>query len=377
MLDYTFLANTTLQWLLAGGTAVLAFAVLYGLKSLLVRRIAAIASRTATRVDDLLAETLTATRLPVIVIMALYAGSTLLTLRPDTELVLSRIAVATGLIQAALWGDRAVRAWLQQYRASPLTDPGHATSTAAIGFIVRTVVWAVFLLMILDNLGVNITTLVASLGIGGIAVALAVQNILGDLFASLSIVLDKPFVIGDFIIVDGIAGTVEYVGLKTTRLRSLNGEQLIFSNTDLLGSRIHNFKRMETRRVVFQIGVTYGTPDATVAEIPGLIEEIVRQRADVRFDRAHFSGFGASSLDFEVVYIVNSPDYGVHMDARQQIFLDIYRAFNQRGIDFAFPTQTLHLVSEAPLEVMTQRRGEQPPAGIHAVRPASGGAAPR
>lgn len=365
MLDYELFGNTTLQWLLAGAVALLAIGLLYGLKSLLARRLAAFATHTATRVDDLLADTLSATRLPVILIIGLYAGSTLLDLPANTELVLSRIAIAAGLVQAALWGDHAVRAWLRQYRASPHTDPSHATSTAAIGFIVRMVVWTVFLLMILDNMGVNITTLVASLGIGGIAVALAVQNILGDLFASLSIVLDKPFVIGDFITVDELSGTVEYVGLKTTRLRSLNGEQLILSNADLLGSRIHNIKRMQSRRVVFSIGVTYGTPEERMAEIPRLIEGIVRERADVTFDRAHFSGFGASSLDFEVVYTVNTPDYGVHMDARQQIYLGIYRAFNERGIEFAFPTQTLHLVDAAAAQATPDAAAAQQRGGVN------------
>ena len=370
MLDYVFLGNTTTQWLLASGAGLLSALFLYGLKSLLSRRIAAIAARTTTRIDDMLADTLAATRMPVIIIMSLYVGSTFLLLNERSTLLMSRVAIAAGLIQAALWGDRAVRAWLTRYRVNPHTDPSHATSTAAIGFIVRMIVWTVFLLMILDNLGVDITTLVASLGIGGIAVALAVQNILGDLFASLSIVLDKPFAIGDFISVDDMAGTVEYVGLKTTRVRSLNGEQMIISNADLLGSRIHNLKRMESRRVVFQLGVTYGTPDDVIADIPELVAHIIKEQDGVRFDRAHFSGFGASSLDFEVVYTVNSPDFNVHMDMRQAIYLGIYRSFNERGIEFAFPTQTLHLVSAR----QDTASAAEPAQGLRAVLAASGGA---
>jgi small-conductance mechanosensitive channel len=197
--------------------------------------------------------------------------------------------------------------------------------------------------MVLDNLGVNITTLVASLGIGGIAVALAVQNILGDLFASLSIVLDKPFVVGDFIIVDKYLGTVEYVGLKTTRLRSLGGEQLVFSNADLLKSRLQNMTRMNRRRVAFTVTVTYDTPTAILRRVPAMLTEIVKAQEPVTFDRAHFSGMAASSLNFDVVYWVETADFNRHMDILQEIYLQIMDRFAAEGIEFAFPTQTLHV----------------------------------
>ena len=347
-MNYLFLGNTTLEWLAATGVALAVMLALYGVKGLLVRRIGAIAERTNTRYDDIVVAALASTRMPVMLIIGLYAGSTMLDLGDKAALFLSRVAMGATLVQAAIWADSAVRAWLAQYRASPQVDPGRATSTAALGFIVRVVVWAVFLLMILDNLGFNITTLVASLGIGGIAVALAVQNILGDLFASLSIVLDKPFVIGDFIVVGDALGTVEYVGLKTTRVRSLSGEQIIFSNGDLLDSRIRNLRRMETRRIVFTVGVTYSTSEELLRALPNEIAQIIKGQDQVKFDRAHFKGFGASSLDIEVVYIVNSADYAVYMDVQQEIYLQIYRRFNELGADFAFPTQTLHVVGLEP-----------------------------
>ena len=354
-MHYEFLGNTAMQWATAGAVAAALTLALYFLQALLVRRLGLVAARTVTGLDDILVETLAATRSWVLLALGLYAGSSFLTLGARAGLLAERAAICAALVQAAIWGDRAARAWLLQYRGGPQADPGRATSTAALGFMVRSAVWVVVLLMMLDNLGVNITTLVASLGIGGIAVALAVQNILGDLFASLSIVLDKPFVIGDFITVDEMAGTVEYVGLKTTRVRSLGGEQIIFSNADLLKSRIHNLKRIDSRRVVFQLGVTYGTPDAQLAAIPALLAGIVQAQPAVRFDRAHFSGFGPSSLDFEIVYIVNSADYLVHMDTRQAIFLAVYREFNARGIVFAYPTQTVHVVPAV-------ESGEEPPA---------------
>ena len=241
--------------------------------------------------------------------------------------------------------------WLHHYRTRrSVHDAAGATSTAALGFVARVAVWLVIVLMILDNFGVNITTLVASLGIGGIAVALALQNVLGDLFSSLSIVLDKPFVIGDFISVDDISGTVEYVGLKTTRIRGLGGEQVVFSNSDLLGSRIRNYKRMETRRIVFGIGVTYEISKQQVLAIPGILREVVEAQPQARFDRAHFKAYGASSLDFEVVYIVKTPEYGVYMDVQQAINLALFERFADEGIDFAYPTQTVYLARTKKIE---------------------------
>ncbi len=200
--------------------------------------------------------------------------------------------------------------------------------------------------MALDNLGFNITTLIASLGIGGIAVTLALQNILGDLFASLSIVLDKPFAVGDFVTVDELAGTVEFIGLKTTRLRSLSGEQIVCANGDLLKSRIRNYKRMQERRVLFELGLLYQSTPAQLEAVPGLVRAAVEAQPDTRFERAHFKGFGASSLDFEVVYHVTVPDYARYMDVQQGINLALVRAFAGAGIGFAYPSRTVFLVHQ-------------------------------
>jgi small-conductance mechanosensitive channel len=170
-----------------------------------------------------------------------------------------------------------------------------------------------------------------------------VQNVLSDLFASLSIVLDKPFVIGDFIIVDDLLGSVEYIGLKTTRIRSLSGEQIVFSNTDLLNARIRNFKRMYQRRAAFTFGVTYQTPYEQLATIPQMVRDIIEDQDAASFDRAHFFRYGASSLEFEVVYHVLDPDYNRYMDIQQAINLELFRRFEAEGISFAYPTQTLYL----------------------------------
>jgi small-conductance mechanosensitive channel len=212
-----------------------------------------------------------------------------------------------------------------------------------VSWVGRVVLWAVVMLLVLDNLGIDITALVAGLGIGGIAVALAVQNILGDLFASLSIVLDKPFVVGDFLVVDDCLGSVEYVGLKTTRLRSLSGEQLVISNADLLKSRLRNYGRMYERRVLFALGVTYQTPREKLEKIPGIIKEAVDGQEKVRFDRAHFKAYGDFALNFETVYYVLDPDYARYMDIQQAVNLKIHEAFESEAIEFAYPTQTLFL----------------------------------
>jgi len=225
-------------------------------------------------------------------------------------------------------------------------DAASVTLIALLAFIAKAVLGAVVLLLILDNVGVNVTALVAGLGVGGIAVALALQNILGDLLASLSIVLDKPFVLGDTINIGDLTGTVENVGLKTTHLRGAGGEQIVISNSDLLKSRIRNFKRMAERQVTLTFGVVYGTPAAALAAIPGLVREIVEAQEQVRFGRAHLKRLAEWSLEFEVAYAVLSPDYTLYMDRQQAINLALLRRLEDAGIALAFPTRTVHFAGE-------------------------------
>lgn len=348
-----FLANPLGDWLVALALAAIVAVGLDTLKSILLRRLrayVAAAPETARPAAVALAA-LSATRLAVLVVIGLYAGASLLTLSERAQLLAGRVAIAAVLAQCAIWGDHAVRAWLAAARARQVADPDRVTTSVAIAYLGRVALWSVVGLMILDNLGVNITTLVASLGIGGIALALAVQSILGDLFASLSIVVDKPFVAGDFIIVDSMLGTVERIGLKTTRVRSLDGEQIVFSNADLLKSRIRNLRRMEERRVVFRIAVTYDTPEPTLRALPGLLEAIVTAQPQVRFDRAHLGSLAAPAYTFEVVYYVNSADYRVYMDAQQEIYLGIVAMLGQQGVRLALPAHQVRLdtASSQPL----------------------------
>jgi small-conductance mechanosensitive channel len=351
LLDATFLGNSVRQWAVA---AVVLIVVVLGLRvtaRVVVGRLAALAKRTTTEWDDIVAAALAKTKSLFLLIIGIFAGSLVLTLPARTQDGIRQVAVIALLVQAGLWLGAVLTRWLQSYRKREMKeDPATATTVGALGFVGKLVLWTAIVLLALDNLGIDITTLVAGLGVGGVAVALALQNILGDLFASLSIVLDKPFVLGDFLIVDDHLGNVEYVGLKTTRLRSLWGEQLIFSNSDLLKSRVRNFGRMYQRRIVFAIGVTYQTPRAKLQAIPGIIREAIEAQDKTRFDRAHFKAYGDFSINFEAVYYVTVPDYNTYMDIQQAINLRIHERFEQERIEFAYPTQTLFVVRQGAAE---------------------------
>ena len=333
--------NSIAQWSAALLTVVFVLAAIRAIGWLLRRKLENAAS-TKTQIDDMACELVDRTKLWLIFFPVLLFAARWLDLPVAATKTIRDVAVIAFLIQAGVWTSALATFWIARVQRSKMeTDAAAATTISALGFVARVVIWAVVLLLVLDNLGFQITGLVAGLGIGGIAVALAAQKVLGDLFASASIVIDKPFVIGDFIAVGDFLGTVEYIGLKTTRLRSLGGEQIIFSNTDLLDSRVRNFKRMVERRIAFTLGVTYQTPKAKVEKIPSIIQGIIDATANARFDRSHFKTFGSFSLDVETVYWVLSPEFAVYMDTQQQINLEIMEAFEREQIEFAYPTQTL------------------------------------
>lgn len=312
-----------------------------------ITQIRRISTRTATDLDDLAVELLDKTRFLFILLVGLWAAARSLDLPEEWDSTMTGVLTAVLLLQVGLWGMGVVNYGVRHYRRARIDDdPGLVTAIGAIGVIVQLALWTVLLLTGLATFGIEITALVASLGIGGLAVALALQSVLGDLFASLSIVFDKPFVVGDFVEVGEFAGTVEHVGLKTTRIRSLSGEQLVFSNSDLLSSRIRNYKRMDERRVVFKLGVEYGLSPDTLRRIPELVREAVEAQENARFDRSNFKAFGDFSLDYETVYFMSVPDYAAYMATQQAINLAIYEAFEAEEIGFAFPTRTIHIVGE-------------------------------
>ncbi len=283
-----------------------------------------------------------------IVAAALYSGSLCLVMATGAAHWIRSVAMITLLIQIGLWINGYISALVQRYERLHLeAEAGKVTTFRALAFVGRIFIFTLVLVVALDQLpGVKVSALIASLGVGGIAIALALQNILADLFASLSISLDKPFALGDFIIVDNCLGTVESIGLKTTRIRSLSGEQLVFSNNDLLKSRIRNYKRMQQRRVPFTVGVTYQTPPEKLRKIPDLFKKQLELFDDVHFDRAHFKEYAAYSLNFEFVYFIHTSDYTRYMDIQQAINLGLYEAFEAEGIEFAYPTQKIYVDSD-------------------------------
>jgi len=353
LLNYEFLGNSLVAWSASIGLFLVLWAAL-GVARYVVRK------RLLGSVGDASPPALQVARHVVaqtagwfLFLVALYIGTRVLAPARWTDMM-PRVATIGLVVQLGLWATAALAQFMTLRRARQLAaDPGTVAAMDLVGFVLRLTVWAAVLLVLLDNLGVNITALVAGLGVGGIAVALAAQNVLGDLFSSLSIVFDKPFVVGDFIVVGELMGSVEHVGLKTTRVRSLSGEQVVFSNSDLLSSRIRNYGRMFERRIVGSIGITYQTPADKLRRIPTIIREIVERQAKVRFDRAHLHSFGDSALKFEFVYYVLTSDYNYHMDVQQSINLALFEQLGAEGVEFAYPTQTLHVAGVPASSVRT------------------------
>jgi len=347
-----FLGNDLVGWLTAIAIAIGTYLALRLVVWSMQRWVSKYTHHTSSNIDDIIVGTLGRTKKSLLTVAAVFAGSLALSLSSLPETILQRVAMLALFAQVGFWATDFIDSWITDYRKRQLeSDPGSVTGISAIGFMVKVAVWVVTLLLALDNLGVNITALATGLGIGGIAVALAVQSILGDLFASLSIMIDKPFVIGDYIKVGEFGGNVEQVGLKTTRVRSLLGEQLVFSNTDLLKSRLQNFGRMYERRGSFRIGILYETPRELVAKVPEMIREIVEAQEKTRFDRSHFKEFGDFALIYETVFYMTEPAYALYMDTQQAINEAIMARFETEGIEFAYPTQLLYTAEVASAEV--------------------------
>lgn len=237
---------------------------------------------------------------------------------------------------------------LVQRRALKRSDKRSAVwnGIAIIKWAISTFIWSAALLLLLDNAGVDITALIAGLGIGGIAIGLAAQGLFSDLFAGVSILFDKPFQRDDLIEFGDFIGTVSKIGLKTTRIRSLSGEEVIIRNTNLLDETIRNYQRLNERRWLFRIGVTYQTSADLLEQIPHWIKELIDATDNARFERAHFAGFGDSALEFEIVCHAQSMDYAVFMDVRQAVNVGLVRKFADEGVEFAYPTRTLMIARE-------------------------------
>ncbi|MEO8403397.1 MAG: mechanosensitive ion channel domain-containing protein [Chitinophagaceae bacterium] len=335
--------NTIKDWLIAAGIIAGCLLMAKLVQKIVVVRMHKAASRTASTIDDFIVSLLQRSVMPYVYILTVYAGLNYLAI--DSRIF--KILHVAILVTTVFFVIRSISATLayffQRFTSKNAKAPAQQNQAKGILLIVNIIIWIIGAIFLVDNLGYNITTIITGLGIGGIAIALAAQAILADLFSYLVIFFDKPFETGDFIIIGDKMGTVEYIGIKTTRLRALSGEQLIVSNTDLTNSRVQNYKRMEKRRVVYSIGVVYETSPDKLKSIPATIKKIVEVQPDTQFDRTHFTGFGDFSLTFEVVYYILSADYNLYMDRQQAINLAIFQAFDKAEIEFAYPTQKLLL----------------------------------
>ncbi len=341
-LQHTWLKNSYMAWAIAGGVFLACALVAVVTRHFARKQYERFAQSSQNELMELPLQLLAKTTLLFVLVMSLAAGLSTLQLPLKVKSATGTVVTVALFVQLGVWTTAALVTMLERRRRAALeTDRAAVGSLGIIGFVLRGVVWVLVLLLTLDNLGVDVTALVAGLGVGGIAVALAVQNVLGDLFASLSITLDKPFVVGDFLIVGEFLGTVEHIGIKSVRLRSLSGEQIIIANADLLGSRVRNYGRMYERRVLFTLGVTYQTPRAALEQIPKFIREAVELEPDTRFDRSHFARYAPSALEFETVYYVLTPDYNRYMDIQQRINFAVHEAFERESIEFAIPAQKL------------------------------------
>lgn len=343
MMDKVYFGNTVQSYLIALGIIVCSFIVIRIIRSVILGRLRAWSRKTETTVDDFLINGIEKSGIPLLYFGAVYMATTYLVFPARVE----KIIFAAMLFILTFYVLRAITTSLKYFIFSFLKkqEDSETKEKQARGLIiiVNVVLWMLGAVFLLDNLGYDVSAIIAGLGIGGIAIALAAQTILGDLFSYFVIFFDRPFELGDFIVVDDKMGVVEYIGIKTTRLRTLGGEQLICSNTDLTNARVHNYKRMQQRRIVFSLGIIYQSTYEMVKSVPEIVKKIIENQSDVKFDRAHFSGYGDSSLNFEFVYYILNADYTVYMDKQQAIYLEIFKEFESKGIEFAYPTQTLFI----------------------------------
>ncbi|MCL7960000.1 MAG: mechanosensitive ion channel family protein [marine benthic group bacterium] len=332
--------NTLETWLMGAAVALATGTVLWAFVPRLIRRARTLARSTGTYVDDAVVAAARGTRGFFFVAAGLFAGSRYVDLPRRIDAVFTDVLASAILIQVGMWLSGGYQSLLTHIRDDRYPDDAAvATSFNLIRLLGVGVIWFLIFVLVLQAWGVNVTALITGLGIGGIAIALAVQNILADLFASLSIIFDKPFLVGDFLTIDDYAGTVEEIGLKTTKLRSVSGEQLVMSNSDLLRSRIRNYGRMDERRGHFTFGIVYETDPDVVTQIPGWVEEIVEGQEMARFDRCHFKSLGQWALEFETVYYMTVPDYKVFMKVQEEVNVALMRKLADARVEFAYPTQ--------------------------------------
>lgn len=309
---------------------------------IILSHLARLAEKTETDIDDTLIRIVKSLKPQFYYFIAFFFASKFLTFTDLVTSIVNGILIAWIVYQVVI-ALQILIDWVVDKQFKRETAKEGQGMLRMLGNIAKWSLWVVGGLLVLSNLGVNITSLVAGLGIGGIAIALALQNVLSDLFSSFSIYFDKPFQVGDYIVIGEISGTVEKIGIKTTRIRALQGEEVVISNQELTSARVQNFKKLKERRITFSFGVTYETSNTKLKKIPEIVQEIIEAEKNIRFNRIFFTQFGDSALIFDVVYYVTSNEYSVYLKAQQNMNFKIKEAFGKEGIDMAYPTQTVYL----------------------------------
>jgi small-conductance mechanosensitive channel len=356
-----YFGNSTRAWLVSAAIAAAVYVALVLIQRLAVNRLGKLAERTDTDFDDAIVEVVRNTRAFFLLAIAIYAGMRGLAIHRRLVGPLEGFLELLFLFQIGLWASGLVSFLVRRSldRREQVADRIGVAAIRAIGITIKIAAWVIIVLVAIQSVfNKPVTGLIAGVGVGGIALALAVQNILGDLLAAVAIVFDRPFDVGDTIQVDNHVGTVEQIGLKTTRLRSVTGEQLVIGNGELLKSRLRNYKRMFERRAMLQLDLNYDTKPEVVERVPEMVRQIIESQTGVRFERSHFSGFMENALRVETVYFVLDPEYKRFMDVQQAVNLAILRRFTAEGIEFAFPTRTIQL--QAPEGLFTSARESSP-----------------
>jgi small-conductance mechanosensitive channel len=341
-LESIYWNNTVLDYLYVAGAILLTWLVLQLMKRWVFAAIKRLTGRSNSQYDDVLMTSVERFVLPYLYILLNVIIINQLTLTPRIVHILNVAMTVVTVYFAARLFNHVLHSSLKVYMQRREEGPARMQQLNGILVVIKVVVWIIGFLFLLDNIGYNVTTVIAGLGVGGIAIALAAQNILSDLFSYFVIFFDKPFEVGDYIVMGSSSGTVEYIGIKTSHLRSVGGEQLIVPNAELVKSVIHNFKRQQQRRVVLNIKVMYDTSPEALKEIPALIKDVISSKEKTRFDRAHLQGLADHFINFEAVYTVLSADFNLHMDIQQAVLTEVLIAFRKKGIEFAMPTQRVY-----------------------------------
>ncbi len=345
-LNKVFFGNTIEDYITAAAVVLGTMLVIHIIRTVVVFKLKKIKDENGEVKYSFTVKSVNKFLIPALYLGALYFVFDSLSFGPKVDKVFTVVIYLLITLYAVRFGIASLNYFITKY-VEKLKGPEESKRIRPLFGFLNFVIWITGLLFLLDNLGFKISTLIAGLGITGLAIGFAAQAILGDLFSYFVIFFDRPFELGDFVVFEGNAGSIEKIGIKSTRIRSLSGEQIIISNSKLAGTLVHNYKRMERRRVVFNLGVTYQTKSALLKKIPSIIKEIIEKNENTLFDRTHFSNYGDFSLNFEIVYYILTSDYNIYMDIQQEINLSIFEKFEELGIEFAYPTQTIFLNKES------------------------------